>query len=162
MTGKCFSFSLCSSGNPAGFRPREAWTHPLKADAQTSPCRGQASSSSRGPRPRACRCWPSFWPHHTQLGPTPAQRSQITVQWSQRDAASIHKQQRCTPRLLFDILSMILCYHLALNSACSFCADSQEVSKLFRHRWKLLISRPDRLDRHLGSAAGGEEGKAGR
>lgn len=97
----------------------------------------------------------------------PAGTRSSTVQWSWRDAASIHTLQRRGPRLLFDILSLISCFHLALHLASLFLCRFRGPSSYFDsegslHLSRWVISRPARLDRHLGSAAGEVEGKAGQ
>lgn len=82
----------------------------LKPPLQVTNPRPPAESHGLGPAgtdPNPDHITPSWDPLSTQ----------ITVQWSRRDAASIHKQQRRRPRLLFDFLSPTLWFH-TLNAAC--------------------------------------------
>lgn len=159
-----FSFSLhCfESGHTDEIRPKEAELVRSKQMLNPPPCRGQTSSTSRGSQLRTCRCWPSFWPHRTQLGPAPAHRSQSSEAGGMLHPSTNNKALAWS----FISCSGVCVFTLPLNAASCFCADSQESLSYFDSEGSLhlspwVISWPERLDRHLDSAGEGE-GKAGQ
>lgn len=131
-----FSFSLhCfESGHTDGIRPKEAELVRSKQMLNPPPCRGQTSSTSRGSQLRTCRCWPSFWPHHTQLGPTPAHRSQSSEAGGMLHPSTNNKALAWS----FISCSGVCVFTLPLNAASCFCADSQESLSYFDSEGSLI------------------------